>query len=100
MSYKELFREKYSGDNLISIATVDSDGLPWVRTVNATFFGDSFFCGNSGKFCEDAAYICISKSCRVSGDWFSVHGIAQNLGYIMLPNNSSYAAHIRNAFSD
>lgn len=99
MSFKELFREKYSGDNLVSIATVDSDGVPWVRTVNATFYRDSFFAVTQASSTK-IQHISLYPKVAVSGDWFSVHGIAENLGSISLPDNSEYAAHIRSAFAD
>lgn len=35
----------------------------------------------------------------ISGEWFSAHGIGENLGYICKKENSAIAAKLRSAFA-
>ena len=39
----EILNERFSKDSLMALATVDAKGLPWVRTIDAIFFEDSFY---------------------------------------------------------
>ena len=35
--FDNILRERFSTDSLISIATVDNCGVPWVRTIDAIY---------------------------------------------------------------
>ena len=39
----EILNERFSKDSLMALATVDAKGIPWVRTIDAIFYKDSFF---------------------------------------------------------
>ena len=39
----EILTERFSKDSLMALATVDEKGKPWVRTIDAIFYQDSFY---------------------------------------------------------
>ena len=74
----EILNERFSKDSLMALATVDAKGIPWVRTIDAIFYKDSFFSityALSGK----VEQIRNNPTVAISGDWFSGHGIAENI---------------------
>ena len=77
----EILNERFGTDSLMALATVDENGTPWVRTIDAIFFGDSFYTityAQSNKM----KYIEKNHSVAISGEWFSGHGEGHNLGHI------------------
>ena len=41
--YIEILKSRFFKDSLMSLATVDEVGMPWVRTIDAVFIEDSFY---------------------------------------------------------
>ncbi len=96
--YIEILKERFSADSLMALATVDEKGIPWVRTINAIFYEDSFYTityalSNKIKHIEKCPTVAIS------GEWFSGHGAAENEGYIRLEKNGEIAERLRQAFA-
>ena len=96
--YIEILSERFGKDSLMALATVDEKGIPWVRTIDAIFYEDSFYTityalSNKMKQIENNATVAIS------GDWFSGHALAENLGHIKLKNNKEMADRLRAAFA-
>lgn len=94
---RDLMDEKFGHDTLIALATVDGDS-PSVRTVNSYYESGSFYTityALSDKMKQ------IEKNPKVAlcGEWFSAHGIGENLGYILDPNNKELALKLRTAFA-
>lgn len=94
----EILSERFSKDSLMALATVDSDGLPWVRTIDAIFYEDSFYTityalSNKMKHIEN------NPNVAISGEWFSGHATGENLGHIKLKENQEIADRLRTAFS-
>lgn len=94
----EILTERFSKDSLMALATVDETGKPWVRTIDAIFYEDSFYTityalSNKIKHIEQNPVVAIS------GDWFSGHAIGENLGHIRLEANEEIAAKLRTAFA-
>lgn len=94
----EILRERFSKDSLMALATVDENGVPWVRTINAVFDQDSFYAityalSNKVKQIENNAVVAIS------GDWFSGHAVGKNLGHIRSAQNKEIADKLRRAFA-
>ena len=94
----EILTERFSKDSLMALATVDETGKPWVRTIDAIFYEDSFYTityalSNKMKHIEQNPVVAIS------GDWFSGHAIGENLGHIRLEANEEIAAKLRTAFA-
>lgn len=96
--YIEILSERFGKDSLMALATVDEKGVPWVRTIDAIFYEDSFYTityalSNKMKQIENNATVAIS------GDWFSGHALAESLGHIKLERNKEMADRLRTAFA-
>lgn len=94
---REIMNERFHKDSLIAFATMDGD-IPSVRTVNSYYEDGCFYTVTyalSGKIQQ------ISKNpvVAVCGDWFTGHGIGENLGWIRLAGNEVLATKLRNAFA-
>ena len=66
---------------MISLAT-SVDNIPYVRTVNAYYEDGVFYVityALSSKICQ----IKQNPTVAISGDWFTAHGEASDLGYIL-----------------
>ena len=96
--YIEILSERFGKDSLMALATVDEQGVPWVRTIDAIFYGDSFYTityalSNKMKQIENNSIVAIS------GDWFSGHALAESLGHIKLESNKEMADRLRTTFA-
>ena len=47
--YMEILDERFGKDSLMALATVDMEGVPWVRTINAVFHKGSFYTVRSAE---------------------------------------------------
>lgn len=94
---RKIMNDRFHKDSLIALATIDGN-IPSVRTVNSFYEDGCFFTVTyalSGKMQQ------ISKMpvVAVCGDWFTGHGIGENLGWIRRPENAELAAKLRSAFA-
>lgn len=92
-----LMTERFGHDNLIALATTDGES-PSVCTVNAYYEDGSFFAithALSGKMQQIAK----NPKVAVCGDWFTAHGIGENLGHILLAENAALADQLRATFA-
>lgn len=94
----EILNERFCKDSLMALATVDEKGIPWVRTIDAIFYEDSFYTityslSNKMKHIKNNATVAIS------GEWFSGHATAENLGHVKLDDNKEIADRLRSAFA-
>ncbi len=96
--YIEILNERFGKDSLMALATVDSKGMPWVRTVNAIFYEDSFYT-ITYAISNKMEHIKNNSNIAVSGEWFSGHAIGENLGHIRLEKNRKIAGMLRKEFS-
>ena len=92
-----ILTERFGKDSLIALATVE-DGIPHVRTVDAVYIDGAFYVVTyslSGKMRQ------IAKNPRVaiSGEWFTAHGVGENLGHVLLPENKAVMDILRAAFA-
>ncbi len=94
----EILTERFGGDSLMALATVDSHGMPWVRTIDAIFFGGSFFTITYALSAK-VKHIEANPAVAISGEWFSGHGVGENLGHIKSAANADIAARLRAAFA-
>lgn len=88
---------RFGKDSLIALATAEN-GIPHVRTVDAVYIGGSFYVVSyalSGK-CKQIAK---NPTVAISGEWFTAHGIGENLGHVLLPENKAIMDILRAAFS-
>lgn len=93
----QIMKERFGHDTLISLATAESN-IPSVRTVNSYYEDGSFYVityALSNKMKQIAA----NPNVAISGDWFTAHGIGENMGWIGAAENASLAERLRNAFA-
>ncbi len=94
---KRLMEERFGKDSLIALATMD-EGRPTVRAVNSYYMDGCFYVithARSGKMQQlekdPAAAIC--------GEWFTGHGLGENIGALSAPENAVLRARLKEAFS-
>ena len=92
-----ILRERFGKDSLIAVATCE-DNTPYVRTVDAYYLDGAFYCVTyalSGKMRQ----IEKNPAVGVCGEWFTGHGMAENLGYVLLEENRTMMDILRPAFA-
>ena len=92
-----IMQERFGKDSLIALATVDGD-IPAVRTVNTVYIDGAFYVVTyalSGKMKQIAK----NPTVAICGDWFTAHGVGENLGYVLLEENQNIMEKLRTAFS-
>ena len=97
MKTEEILKQRFGKDSLIALATVE-DGIPYVRTVDAVYIDGAFYAVTyalSGK-CKQIAK---NPTVAISGEWFTAHGIGENLGHVLLPENAAVMEVLREAFA-
>ena len=72
----EILNERFSKDSLMALATVDSNGIPWVRTIDAIFYEDSFYT-ITYALSNKVKQIEANSNVAISGEWFSGHATAK-----------------------
>lgn len=94
----EIINERYSCDNLISVATV-KDNHPSVRIVNSYYEEGSFYIVTyalSNKMQE----IMNNPKVAICAEWFTAHGIGENLGHVLNNENLEIMSRLRTVFSE
>ena len=97
MKTEEILKQRFGRDSLMALATVE-DGIPHVRTVDAVYIDGAFYIVTyalSGK-CKQIAK---NPTVAISGEWFTAHGIGENLGHVLLPENQAVMDVLRAAFA-
>lgn len=92
-----ILTERFGKDSLIALATV-SEGIPHVRTVDGVYMDGAFYVVThalSGKMQQ----IGQNPVVAISGEWFTAHGIGENLGHVLLPENKAIMEILRAAFA-
>ena len=94
-----ILKDRFEKDSLISIATIDKTGKPWVRTVDAIYIDGAFYTITNATT-NKMKHINKNPVVAICGEWFSGHGTAESLGYIRNEENKNIADKLRTAFSD
>ena len=92
-----ILTERFGRDSLIALATAE-DGIPHVRTVDAVYIDGAFYVVTytlSGKMQQIAK----NPTVAISGEWFTAHGVGENLGHVLLPENKAVMDLLRTAFA-
>ena len=92
-----IIQERFGKDSLIALATVDGD-IPAVRAVNTVYIDGAFYVVTyalSGKMKQIAK----NPTVAICGDWFTAHGVGENLGHVLLEENQNIMEKLRTAFS-
>ena len=94
-----IMEQRFGCDRLISLATVDGNHMPQVRTVNAYYEDGSFYVithALSGKMKQ----IELNPHVAICAEWFTAHGTGENIGYILQPNNIDMINKLRTVFAE
>lgn len=94
---RNIMKERFGHDSLIALATVE-DGLPWVRTVNA-YYEDRAFYVLVNAYANKMRQIAKEPRVAVCGDWFTGHGVAEDLGWMRDPRNTENLAKLKAVFA-
>ena len=92
-----ILRERFGKDSLIALATAENS-TPHVRTVDAVYIDGAFYVVThslSGKMQQIAK----NPAVAVSGEWFTAHGVGENLGHVLLEENRTVMEILRAAFA-
>jgi len=92
-----IMAERFGKDSLIAVATKDGKRM-YNRMVdayyeNGAFYVSTYALSNKMKQIETHPDVAV---CAV--DWFSGHGAAKNLGWVLEPQNADIRAKLREAF--
>lgn len=93
----QILSDRFGKDSLIALATVE-DGIPHVRTVDAVYVDGAFYVVTyslSGKMQQIAK----NPTVAICGEWFTAHGMGENLGHVLLPENKKIMEILRAAFA-
>lgn len=94
----EILNDRFGKDSIMSVATVDKTGKPWVRTVDAIYIDGAFYTITNATT-NKMKHINENPVVAICGEWFSGHGKAESLGYILNEENKDFADKLRKAFA-
>lgn len=94
----KIINERFGHDTFISLATIDGS-RPAVRTVNSYYENGSFYTvtyalSNKMKQIE------INPQVAISGEWFTAHGIGENLDWVRDKKNAEIMSKLRAVFAE
>lgn len=92
-----ILTEWFGQDTIICLATMEG-GRPTVRRVDGYYEDGAFYVityGLSNKMRQIAE----NPEVGLCGDWFSAHGVGENLGYFGKPESADIAGKLRKAFA-
>lgn len=95
---QEIMKERFGHDSLIALATTDGT-IPAVRTVNSYYENGAFYIVTYA-LSNKMQQIQKNPNVAICGDWFTAHGIGENLGHILARENEELAAKLRTAFAE
>jgi len=94
---RKLMHERFEKDTLIALATAEN-GTPSVRAVNSYYENGAFYVityALSGKMRQIAA----NPTVALCGEWFTAHGIGENLGHVLDEKNIAMTEKLREVFA-
>ena len=92
-----IMEERFGKESLIALATTDGKSL-YNRMVDA-YYEDGAFYVSTYALSNKVQQIGSNPQVAVCAvDWFSGHGSARNLGWVLDPNNAGIRAKLREAF--
>ena len=90
--------ERFGNDTLISVATIDDD-RPAVRIVNSYYENGSFYTVTYA-LSNKMKQINLNPTISICGEWFTAHGIGENLGHVCDEKNSEIMSKLRAVFAE
>ena len=90
--------ERFGCDTLLSVATIDGS-RPSVRTVNS-YYKDGSFYTVTYALSNKMQQIQINPEVAVCGEWFTAHGIGENLDWVRDEKNIEIMSKLRTVFAE
>lgn len=94
---QRIMNDRFNKDSLIALATVDGN-TPHVRAVNS-YYEDGCFYTITYALSNKMKQIALNPAVAICGDWFTGHGIGENLGWIRDEKNNDIASKLQAAFA-
>lgn len=94
----EIMEERFAKDSLIAVATTDGTQLH-NRMLDAFYDDGAFYITTHEKSNKMLQIKQHSNVAIAAVDWFSGHGIAENIGWVLDPKNADIRLKLRDAFS-
>ena len=92
-----IMEERFGCDTLLSLATVEA-GVPSVRIVNSYYEDGAFYVVTYARS-NKMRQIADNPVVAVCGEWFTAHGMGENLGHVKAECNAQIMAKVRTAFA-
>ena len=92
-----IITERFGHDTLLSLATLDGS-RPSVRIVNS-YYEDGAFYTVTYSLSDKMKQIKKNPEVAVCGEWFTAHGIGENLGHVLDEKNAEIMSKLRAVFS-
>jgi general stress protein 26 len=93
----EVMIERFGHDTLISLATMDGN-IPAVRIVNSYYENGAFYT-ITYALSNKMRQIETNSTVAICGEWFTAHGVGENMGYVCGEQNAEIIRRLRNVFS-
>lgn len=93
---QDIMVERFGRDTLISIATI-YDNKPFVRIVNSYYENGAFYTVTHA-LSNKMKQIQTNPIVAVCGEWFTAHGIGENIGHMCDEQNCELAKKLREVF--
>lgn len=94
----EIIKERFGRDTIISLATFDGKRTS-VRMVNS-YYEDGSFYTITYALSNKMKDINGDSKVAICGEWFTAHGVGENMGYVCDEKNLEIAVKLRAAFSE
>lgn len=94
---EKILNERFGKDSLIALATC-VDNMPYVRTVNTFYYKGAFYI-LTYALPNKMKQLVKNPIAAISGEWFTAHGKAENLGWFCKTENTEIAEKMRSTFS-
>lgn len=94
---KAIMKERFGHDTLLSLATTDKE-RPYVRIVNSYYEDGCFYIITDARS-HKMQQIKSHPEVAVCGEWFSAHGIGENIGHLLAPRHEKLRQTLHSAFA-
>lgn len=95
---QEIMNQRFCCDTLIALATTE-ENVPHVRAVNS-YYEDGAFYVITYALSNKMKQIEKNPTVAICGEWFTAHGVGENLGYICDEKNREIADKLRAVFAE
>ena len=93
-----IMSERFGHDTLLSLATMDGN-RPAVRIVNSYYEAGSFYTVTYA-LSNKMKQIGENPEIAVCGEWFTAHGLGENLGHVLADKNTVIMSKLRTIFGE